>query len=278
MKKKVQKVHECWQIDAKENLCLLDNSKACYLTIVDKKSGAVLATSCFRKGKISQVSESAIRDELIKTFCIWGKPQSIRLDNGRPLGDPQRKSFPTLGLWLTALNIQVIYNRPRRPTDNASVERMQQTTKNWAEIGHAQNLSDLQEKLNLTGFIQREKYKVSRLSYQTRKETFPQLWANKNSYCHDDFDEQIAFQHLSTYYFARSASKNGTISLYGNSYSIGKAMGNNEVSVRFEPNNRLWLFFDKTGTLIKQVKARNFTKMHLWNLTLCQRTSSKKIT
>ena len=121
----MQKVHECWQIDAKENLCLLDGSKACYLTMVDKKSGAVLATPCFNKGKINQVSELAIRDELIKAFCIWGKPQSVRLDNGRPLGDPQRKSFPTLGLWLTALGIEVIYNRPRRPTDNASVERMQ---------------------------------------------------------------------------------------------------------------------------------------------------------
>ena len=120
-KKKVRAVHECWQIDAKENLCLLDGSKACYLTMVDKKSGAVLTTPCFNKGKINQVSEVTIRDELIKTFHTWGKPQSVRLDNGRPLGDPQRKSFPTLGLWLTALGIEVIYNRPRRPTDNASV-------------------------------------------------------------------------------------------------------------------------------------------------------------
>lgn len=274
----MQKVHECWQIDAKENLCLLDGSKACYLTMVDKKSGAVLVTPCFNKGKINQVSELAIRDELIKAFCIWGKPQSVRLDNGRPLGDPQRKSFPTLGLWLTALGIEVIYNRPRRPTDNASVERMQQTTKNWAEIGQAENLEDLRTKLDWASSIQREKYKVSRLSNQTRKEAFPQLWNNTNSYSQDDFDANRAFQHLTNYLFARVVSKNGVISLYGNSYSIGKKMMNSDVSVRFDSENKLWLVFDKTGTLIKELKARNFTENHLWNLTLCQRTSSKKIT
>lgn len=246
--------------------------------MVDKKSGAVLATPCFNKGKINQVRELAIRDELINAFSIWGKPQSVRLDNGRPLGDPQRKSFPTLGLWLTAFGIEVIYNRPRRPTDNASVERMQQTTKNWAEIGQAKKLDDLQMRLNWAGSIQREKYNVSRLSNQTRKEAFPQLWNNANSYCQGDFDANRAFQHLTNYLFARVVSKNGVISLYGNIYSIGKKMMPSEVSVRFDSENKFWLILDKTGTQIKELKARNFTQDHLWNLTLCQRTSSKKIT
>ena len=43
----VQDVHDCWQIDAKENIDLLDDTKACYLTMVDTKSGAVLATPVF---------------------------------------------------------------------------------------------------------------------------------------------------------------------------------------------------------------------------------------
>ena len=113
---------------------------------------------------------------------------------------------------------------------------------------------------------------------QTRQEAFPQLWNNTNSYCQDDFDANRAFRHLTNYIFARIVSKNGAISLYGNIYSIGKKMMNSEVSVRFDSENTLWLIFDKTGTQIKELKARNFTENHLWNLTLCQRTSSKKIT
>jgi hypothetical protein len=40
-------VHNIWQVDAKENLILLDGQKACYLTIVDERSGAWLASLVF---------------------------------------------------------------------------------------------------------------------------------------------------------------------------------------------------------------------------------------
>ena len=43
----VKQVHDCWQIDAKEKIKLLDGTKACYLTTVDVKSGGVLAAPVF---------------------------------------------------------------------------------------------------------------------------------------------------------------------------------------------------------------------------------------
>ena len=43
----VRAVHDCWQIDAKENLKLKGGSTACYLTTVDVKSGGVLETPIF---------------------------------------------------------------------------------------------------------------------------------------------------------------------------------------------------------------------------------------
>jgi len=47
----VESPHDCWQLDAKENIKLLDGSKACYLTSVDVKSGSVLGTSVFPQRK-----------------------------------------------------------------------------------------------------------------------------------------------------------------------------------------------------------------------------------
>jgi len=47
----VKEVHDCWQIDAKENIKLGDDNRACYLTTVDVKSGAVLETPVFPLGK-----------------------------------------------------------------------------------------------------------------------------------------------------------------------------------------------------------------------------------
>jgi transposase len=40
-------VHDCWQVDAKEKLHLSSGQKACYLTIVDEKSGCLLNTFVF---------------------------------------------------------------------------------------------------------------------------------------------------------------------------------------------------------------------------------------
>ena len=48
---KVSAVHDRWQIDAKENLKLKDDSKACYLSVVDVKSGAALGTPVFSQRK-----------------------------------------------------------------------------------------------------------------------------------------------------------------------------------------------------------------------------------
>jgi len=47
----IKEVHDCWQIDAKENLKLQDGTKACYLTSVDVKSGIVLGTPVFPQRK-----------------------------------------------------------------------------------------------------------------------------------------------------------------------------------------------------------------------------------
>ena len=40
-------VHNIWEVDAKEQLELLDGQAACYLTMVDEKSGAWLASPVF---------------------------------------------------------------------------------------------------------------------------------------------------------------------------------------------------------------------------------------
>jgi transposase len=42
-----RQVHDCWQVDAKEKLHLSSGEKACYLTIVDEKSGCLLNTFVF---------------------------------------------------------------------------------------------------------------------------------------------------------------------------------------------------------------------------------------
>jgi hypothetical protein len=55
-------------------------------------------------------------------FKTFGVPSWIKVDNGRPLGDPQLEIIPPLALWLLCLGIKVIWNRPATPQDNAKVK------------------------------------------------------------------------------------------------------------------------------------------------------------
>lgn len=72
----------------------------------------------------------AICERLRLVFEQWGLPQAIKIDNGRPLGDPKRLQIPMLPLWLVGYGIEPIWNRAAQPTNNANVERAQATTAN----------------------------------------------------------------------------------------------------------------------------------------------------
>ena len=223
-------------------------------------------------------------------------PKSIRIDNGKPLGEPHRKSISELALWLTAMGILVIFNRPRRPTDNAVVERMQRTTQNWVELDKVKNAKQLKRRLEKAGIIQRDKYPVTRLGQKTRKEVFPELYTNERKYDIQNFNILLAFQILVARVFTRKTSKIGQFSLYGHVYYLGKQYSIQSICVRFEylkPKNTSlrsneetvekqklkyyprWVVKDTQGNDIKIFDAPHFNKHRLLNLSICQRTLEK---
>lgn len=226
----------------------------------------------FPYGKISQVSSQAAQQALIKLFKQWGKPKSIRIDNGKPLGDPQRKSLPIIALWLEAIDITVIYNRPRRPTDNAKVERMQQTTKNWAEIKSCKDIDHLRQKLRQIIIIQREKFKVRRMKGKTRLQAFPKLLDNPNKYKRSDFNVKQAYSRLAQWSFVRRTSKIGQFTLYGQVYYLGKQYAKQNIIARFNAATVAWQIKDSQANVIKGFPAKNFNANAIRNLTIGQRT------
>ena len=89
-----------------------------------------------------------VQQRLIAVFKHWGLPRKIKVDNGKPLGDPQRASVPELALWLVGLGVDVEWIAPRSPRQNATVERMQRTTAQWAEPQCCNTQAQLQQKLD----------------------------------------------------------------------------------------------------------------------------------
>lgn len=189
------------------------------------------------------------------------------------MADPQRKRMTVLSMWLTGLGIKVILNRPRRPTDNAKVERMQQTTKNWADIKNCMNAHQLQEYLNEVIEIQRAHYKVRRLGNRTRLECYPNIMNNPRKYNRVEFDAQLVYQELAQWQFVRQTSNTGQFSLYGHIYYIGKQYAKQFVVIKFNPNTLNWDICDASGIAIKSIAAKNIDTANIQNLSICQRTT-----
>lgn len=252
---------------------MLDGSSACYLTITDEKSGAWLASLVFEYGKICQVPIDEVRQMLIKTFERWGKAGSMRVDNGEPLGSPTLTITPPLALWLIAMDIDVIWNKPRCPQQNGVVERMQGTSSRWAEIEKIFNLTDLQIRLDKEAILQREHLPVKRLEKKSRLEAFPELETSRRIYQAEDFDINKSYTFLAKKIYTRKVSSAGTISHYGQVFSIGTKYKAQFMQLKFEIITCSWLIFD-TQTNIKSIPAKHLNRDNILNLTVCQRTNT----
>src|SRR5262249_21021510 len=134
------------------------------------------AASCgrrfFPQGRWLKVPPAGVRAELRRAFAHWGRPATIRVDNGGPWGSGGDLP-PDLALWLIGLGIDVHWNDPHTPEQNGVVERSQGTGKRWAEPGQCATVAELRRRLREMDAIQREDYPS--IAGQSRAEAFPGL-------------------------------------------------------------------------------------------------------
>lgn len=185
---------------------------------------------------ISEADQRQIQQAMCHCFEQWGLPRRIKVDNGKPLGDPQRSSVPVLALWLIALGIQVIWNRPRSPKDNAKVERMQATSSRWVEIEQCNSCTELQSRLDTAASIQTQHFPLRRMSNKSRKELYPALYSNDRVYnASSAFDINKVRAYLSgEVIFVRKVSKRGIINFYAQSVYIGIRYKNSYVYLHYD--------------------------------------------
>src|SRR5262249_5578309 len=99
--------HEAWQVDAADQMRLLDGTMASWLRLVDECSGAVLQTVVF-PCVWNSVEAVATQQAMRRVFARWGLPRFLRFDNGFPWGN--WNDLPTaLALWLAGLGVRLIF-------------------------------------------------------------------------------------------------------------------------------------------------------------------------
>ncbi len=188
---------------------------------------------------------------MISIFERWGLPKELQADNGKPFGEPDRKNIPPLSLWLIGLGIQPIWIRPGQPTDNGTVERGQQTTKNWVDLKTIQNIEQLKNALKTVIYRQVFLYKVKRLGNITRIDKFPNLQQKNRVFDQSIFDMEKIYLFLGQMIFTRKVSKPGQISLFSRKISIGKKHAYQLLDIKFNPLTIKWEARDKKNQLIK---------------------------
>lgn len=205
---------------------------------------------------------------MIILFEIWGIPKKLRADNGKPFGEPQRDAVPLITLWLVGIGIQPEWIRPNRPTDNAVVERAQQTTSKWLDLKKIRNTQELENGLKIICERQTKKYKVKRLNHLTRIQAFPCLEQKQRLYHVELFELEQVLKFLATRTFSRKVSKAGQVSIFGRKHSIGVKYTYQYVYLKLNLTTNQWEVKDKNNKFIRTFRTHYLTKTNIIQFNL----------
>lgn len=189
-------------------------------------------------------------------FTQWGKPLNIRVDNGRPLGDPSRRMIPPLALWLVGIGINVIYNRPRTPQQNSKVERTQGTLAKWTTPSLCYDYKELGDRLERQSHFYNYVFEDRRKGYSTRLERYPQMKHTGTNYSAEDFCFERVTKYLGQFSWKRKVSKAGQITQDHQRIYLGKKYRGQIVEVTLCAQTNQWKIFDQARQHIKTVRSK----------------------
>jgi transposase InsO family protein len=202
---------------------------------------------------------------LITIFARWGVPKRIRVDNGRPFGDPRLELVPPLALWLIGLGIPVIWNDPGRPQQNAKVERCQGVMGRWTGLSQCANVEELQERLHRQAHFYNYHFPIRRRNRQKRIELYPELAHTGRPWNPATFELDNVLAFLAEGNWERKVSANGQVSIYGQRLVVGMKYKHQKVSIKLDPAENKWQFFDHSGQCLK-THPTPFSVESIWKL------------
>jgi hypothetical protein len=224
----------------------------------------------FPQGYFTQVPATAVQEEIRQQLGRWGLPAWLRVDNGYPWGN--FNDLPTaLSLWLVGLGVQVHWNEPRRPQQNAKVERSQGTGSRWAEPWTSSTVAELPTRFDREDQVQRALY-PSQPGGRSRLAAYPALFQVQQRYTRTwerrHWDLHRAVQHLAEYQAVRKVSTAGHVGLYDHAYYVGRAYAGQAVYVQLNPDTVEWMISDAEGREVRKHAAQQITRARLLALNL----------
>jgi hypothetical protein len=262
------RVQELWQMDAKEKIVLGDGTIVTVLQVREPVACAFLG--CFAHAVQTEkhwrkLTLREIQADLRVVFTEFGLPLGLQTDRERVYGRPATEAFPTLfTLWLVGLGIDHHFTRPGQATDQAHVERGHRTWNDWliqpeptpdlttyctqlaqARYMHNEVLSS--QAGDCAGRTPYEAHPEIRIPIQPFVPQAELLLFNLSRV--DRFLAQLVWKHKVT--------KSGQVSIGESVYYIGRAHAGKEVTVRFDPQDRHFVFtHPQTGKELKRCPSK----------------------
>lgn len=248
-------VHECWQIDSKEDMRLGDGTIASVLDVREP-------VACFFLGSQAHLvqTEKAWRkltlqetqSDLRLVFAAFGLPDGIQTDRESLYGQPPAEGFPSrFTLWLVGLGVRHHFSRPHQPTDQPQVERGHRTLCNWmAQAKPAPDLQQLQSDLDQARHLHNEVLPSSagdcrgRTPLQVHPEVLRLRRPFHPSLELDLFSLKRVEQFLAQFVWQHKVSAKGQVSVHAHPYSVGVAHAGELVDVHFDPTDCHLVFND----------------------------------
>lgn len=255
-------VHQRWQMDFKGRETIAPEGQVSPFLVCDEFSSTPLAGIIYTKrtgDPKAGLTPRSIQENLRQIFCLWGLPEQLRMDRDPLWVGSARLEWPgTLLLWLVGLGIRPVVNRPRRPTENAQVERMCRTWKEHVAIGSAsRNKSQLQAETD-QAWSDRRRHLPSRNPHCGGKPpltALPHLAQPRVYYSPqlEDvlFDMDRVFEYLSQWEWSRKVDQSGAVSMADYNRRISKKHAGQVVKVRFDKEAQAFAAYDVSGTFLR---------------------------
>jgi transposase-like protein len=270
-------VHQRWQMDAKEGI-RIGSVRANVQEIRDVFSGLMIASQAFEAGACEHGWQHLHREDhqqtLRQAFSEWGLPLEVQTDHDVTFVNSSDPGFPTLfTLWLVGLGLVHILSRPKRPTDQAQIERNHRTQGDfvWKDQTFEQ-ISALQQALDYHRHSYNAYYpsQAKHCHGLPALSVFPTAHSTGRPY-HPDlewdlFDLSRVDAFLAQQVWTRKVASNRTVFLGGQYYSLAKEWKSLLISIRFSPLTRAFHFQSADGSLSLDLPVRGLDKEHILGL------------
>jgi len=261
--------HQEWEMDARGHQYVPDVGVIALIDLNDTFSKVrLLSYPCWLGAKRATRYPTTEDYQLVLrlAFSEWGLPERLAVDHDSVFTDNQSKSpFPTrLHLWLLALGVDLTFGRSARPTDQAITERSHQTWANQVLVG--QRFDDWQllwEALRARRDFLNQCLPCASLGEVPPLVAHPAAKLPRRPY-RPEWEADLlelarVFGYLAEGCWYRRMSRDGTVALGGQIYTLGRAWARAEVEITFDPTDERLVFRSADGERTARLALREVT-------------------